>query len=100
MFNNSNKDLGRALAAIASADSQMRGRGGLLGLLLPTPRKVLMVGGAYMALSSVDPEMLGPVGPVLEKAKGMVPVDDIVMLVAPAVDAVKNTLASRIDAIT
>jgi len=100
MFNNSNKDLGRALAAIASADSQMRGRTGLLGLLLPTPRKVLMVGGAYMALNSVDPEMLGPVGPVLEKAKGMVPVEDIVMLVAPAVDAVKNTLASRIDAIT
>lgn len=100
MFNSSNKDLGRALAAIASADSQMRGRGGLLGLLFPTPRKVLMVGGAYMALNSVDPEFLGPVGPVLEKAKEKIPVNDIVMLVTPVLESVKNTLATRIDAIT
>lgn len=100
MFNSSNKDLGRALAAIAAADSQMRGRGGLLGLLFPTPRKVLMVGGAYMALNSVDPEFLGPVGPALEKVKEKIPVNDIVMLVTPAIDAVKNTLVTRIDAIT
>ena len=60
MFNNSNKELGRAFAAIATADSQMRGRSGILGLLMPTPRKVLMVGGAgTMALNSVDPECSG-----------------------------------------
>jgi len=99
MFNNSNKDLGRALAAIASADSQMRGRSGLLGLLLPTPRKVLMVAGAYTALNSVDPEFLGPIGPALETAKEKIPVGDIMMMVTPAIDAVKGQLASRIDAI-
>jgi hypothetical protein len=99
MFNNSNKELGRALAAIANADSQMRGRSGLLGLLLPTPRKVLVLGGAYMALTSVDPELLGPVGTALEKAKEKVPVEDILMMVTPVLDAVKEQLATRIDAI-
>ena len=99
MFNNSNKELGRALAAIASADSQLRGRSGLLGLLLPTPRKVLMVAGAYAAFNSVDPELLGPVGPAIEKAKERIPVGDLVMMVAPAIDAVKEQLATRIDAV-
>jgi hypothetical protein len=98
MFNNSNKELGRALAAIASADSQMRGRTGLLGLLFPTPRKVLLVGGAYMALNSVDAELLGPVGPALEKAKEKIPVNDIMMMVTPVVESVKNLVVSRIDA--
>lgn len=98
-MSSSNKELGRALAAIASADSQMRGRSGLLGLLLPTPRKVLLVAGAYTALNSVDPEFLGPIGPALETAKEKIPVGDIKMMVAPAIDAVKNTLAARIDAI-
>jgi hypothetical protein len=97
MFNSSNKDLGRALAAIASADHQMR-RGGILSFLFPTPRKVLLVGGAYMALQSVDAEMLGPVGPALEKAKELIPVDDILMMVTPAVESVKNLVVSRIDA--
>jgi len=99
MFNNSNKELGRALAAIASADSQLRGRGPLLSLLLPTPRKVLVLGGAYMALNSVDPEFLGPVGTAWEKAKERVPVGDIAMMVTPAVEAVRDQVAARIDAI-
>jgi len=99
MFNSSNKELGRALAAIASADKQMRGRGFLSSLLLPTPRKVLLVGGAYMALNNADPELLGPVGTAFEKAKEKVPVGDIMMMLTPAVDAVKNTLAERIDAV-
>jgi hypothetical protein len=98
MFNNSNKELGRALAAIASADNQLRGRTGLLGLLMPTPRKVLMVGGAYMALNSVDPEYLGPVGPALEKAKEKIPVNDIMMMVTPMLESVKNAVVARIDA--
>ena len=98
MFNSSNKELGRALAAIASADRQLRGRSGLLGLLMPTPRKVLLVGGTYMALNSVDPEFLGPVGPALEKAKEKIPVGDVLMVVKPIIDSVKTQVVARIDA--
>jgi hypothetical protein len=97
MFNSSNKELGRALAVIASADRQMRGRGGLLGLLMPTPRKVMLAGGAYYALNSVDPELLGPVAPMLEKVKA--PITDAVALLGPLLDSLKDTLAARIDAI-
>jgi hypothetical protein len=60
---------------------------------------VLVLGGAYMALTSVDPELLGPVGTALEKAKEKVPVEDILMMVTPVLDAVKEQLATRIDAI-
>jgi hypothetical protein len=99
MLNSSNKDLGRALAAIASADRQMRGRGGLASLLLPTPRKMIMLGALYTAVNNVDPEFLGPVGPALEKAKERIPVGDILMMVTPAIDALKGQLAARIDAV-
>jgi hypothetical protein len=98
MFNSSNKELGRALAAIASADRQLRGRSGLLGLLMPTPRKVMLVGGTYMALNSVDRELLGPVGPALDKAKERIPVNDIMMMVTPLIDGIKQQVIARIDA--
>jgi hypothetical protein len=98
MFNSSNKELGRALAAIASADRQLRGRSGLLGLLMPTPRKVLLFGGTYMALNSVDPEFLGPVGPALEKAKERIPLNEILMVVKPVIDGLREQVVARIDA--
>jgi hypothetical protein len=99
----SNKELGNALAAIASADGQIRRRRGrLIRLFFPSFRKVLVLGSAgaaYLALNNENGDILATIGPPLEKVKETVASSELYEMVAPDIEKAIAQVAERIDAI-
>jgi hypothetical protein len=98
------KELGRALAALASADKRLRRRRGLVGLFLPSFRKVVLVGGAgaaYVALSSNGnrDQLLEAIGPKVEQLRETVESTELYTLIAPDIEKAVAQLGERVDAI-
>jgi hypothetical protein len=98
------KELGRALAALAVADKKLRRRRGIVGLFLPSFKKVVLLGGAgaaYVALSTNGnrAELLDSITPTLEKVKETVESSEIYTLIAPDIEKAVEALGERVDAI-
>jgi hypothetical protein len=98
------KELGRALAALASADKRLRRRRGVFGLLFPSFRKVVIVGGAgaaYFALSANGnrAELIEAIAPKIEKVKERVESTELYSLIAPDIEKAVAQLGERVDAI-
>src|SRR5580658_7119141 len=90
------KELGRALAALASADRRLRRRRGIIGLFLPSFRKLVVLGGAgaaYLAVQSNNGngdiiDQLEQFAPKLEKVKEQVERNEIYSIIAPDIEKV------------
>jgi hypothetical protein len=98
------RELGRALAALASADKRLRRRRGIIGLFLPSFRKVVVLGSAgaaYAAISSNGnrTELLEAIGPRIEKVKETVERTELYALIAPDIEKAVAQLGERVDAI-
>jgi hypothetical protein len=101
------KDLGRALAALASADRRLRRRRGIIGLFLPSFRKVVVLGGAgaaYLAVQSQNGngdilDQIEQLAPKLEKVKEQVESTELYSLIAPDIEKVVALVGERVDAI-
>jgi hypothetical protein len=101
------KELGRALAALASADKRLRRRRGVIGLFLPSFRKLVVLGGAgaaYLAVQSNNGngdiiDQLEQFAPALEKVKEQVERNEIYSLIAPDIEKVVALVGERVDAI-
>jgi hypothetical protein len=98
------KDLGRALAALASADRRLRRRRGLIGIFLPSFRKLVVLGGAGAAYVVVTnngnpDELLEAIVPKIEKVKETVENTELYSLIAPDIEKAVAQLGERVDAI-
>jgi hypothetical protein len=101
------KDLGRALAALAAADKRLRRRRSIIGLFLPSFKKVVVLGGAgaaYVALQSQNGngdilDQLELIAPKLEKVKETVESTELYSLIAPDIGKVVALVGDRVDAI-
>jgi hypothetical protein len=98
------KELGRALAALAVADKKLRRRRGIIGLFLPSFKKVVLIGGAgaaYVAMNTNGnrAELLESIAPTLEKVKETVESSEIYTLIAPDIEKAVEALGERVDAI-
>jgi hypothetical protein len=98
------KELGRALAALASADKRLRRRRGLVGLFLPSFRKLVLLGGAgaaYMMITGTGnrDELLEAIGPRIEKVRETVENTELYSLIAPDIEKAVAQLGERVDAI-
>jgi hypothetical protein len=101
------KELGRALAALASADKRLRRRRGIVGLFLPSFRKLVVLGGAgaaYVALQSQNGngdilEQIEQLAPKLEKVREQVERTEIYALIAPDIEKAVGLLGERVDSI-
>ncbi|HWF52662.1 MAG TPA: hypothetical protein VG294_18610 [Solirubrobacteraceae bacterium] len=98
------KELGRALAALAVADKRLRRRRGIIGLFLPSFRKIVVLGGAgaaYVALSTNGnrAELMDSIAPTLEKVRETVESSEIYTLIAPDIEKAVEALGERVDAI-
>jgi len=107
LMNRNSKELGRALAALASADRRLGRRRGLIGLFLPSFRKVLLIGGAgavYVAVQSKNGngdlmDQLEQLAPKLEKVKHTVEGNELYTIIAPDIERVVALVGERVDAI-
>jgi len=101
------KDLGRALAALAVADKRLARRRSIIGLFLPSFKKVVVLGGAgaaYLALQSQNGngdilEQIEQLAPKLEKVKETVESTELYSLIAPDIEKVVALVGERVDAI-
>lgn len=98
------KELGRALAALAVADKKLRRRRGIIGLFLPSFKKVVVLGGAgaaYAALSSNgnSNELIDSIAPKIEKVKEQVESTELYAMIAPDIEKAVAQLGERVDAI-
>jgi hypothetical protein len=98
------RDLGRALAALASADRRLRRRRGLIGIFLPSFRKLVLIGGAgaaYVVVTSKGnpDELLEAIGPKIEKVRETVENTELYALIAPDIEKAVAQLGERVDAI-
>jgi hypothetical protein len=101
------KDLGRALAALASADKRLRRRRSIIGLFLPSFKKVVVLGGAgaaYLAVNSQNGNgdlmaQIEQLAPKLEKVKETVGSTELYALIAPDIEKAVAQLGERVDAI-
>ncbi|HWF74149.1 MAG TPA: hypothetical protein VG186_12430 [Solirubrobacteraceae bacterium] len=98
------KDLGRALAALAAADKRLRRRRGIIGLFLPSFRKVVLIGGAgaaYVAMSSNGnrAELIESIAPRLDKVRETVESTELYAMIAPDLEKAVEALGERVDAI-
>jgi hypothetical protein len=98
------KELGRALAALASADRRLRRRRGLVGLFLPSVRKLVLLGGAGAAYVVVTnngnrDDLLEAIVPKIEKVKETVENTELYSLIAPDIEKAVAQLGERVDAI-
>lgn len=98
------KELGRALAALASADRRLRRRRGLIGLVLPSFRKLVVLGGAAAAYAVVTnkgnpDDLLEAIGPTIEKVKETVENTELYAMIAPDIEKAVAQLGERVDAI-
>jgi hypothetical protein len=101
------KELGRALAALASADKRLRRRRSIIGLFLPSFRKVVILGGAgaaYLAVQSNNGngdilDQLELLAPKLEKVKETVESTELYTIIAPDLEKVVALVGERVDAI-
>ncbi|HEY5319111.1 MAG TPA: hypothetical protein VIJ20_14070 [Solirubrobacteraceae bacterium] len=101
------KELGRALAALAAADKRLRRRRGIIGLFLPSFKKVLVLGGAgaaYVAVNSQNGngdimEQLEQIAPKLEKVKETVESTELYSMIGPDIEKVMALVGERVDAI-
>lgn len=98
------KELGRALAALAAADKRLRRRRGIIGLFMPSFRKVLLLGGAGAAYVAVNSNgnldhMVEMVAPTIEKVRETVEGTELYTLIAPDIEKVVEQLGERVDAI-
>ncbi|MDQ6805087.1 MAG: hypothetical protein M3065_08975 [Actinomycetota bacterium] len=98
------KELGRALAALAAADKRLRRRRGVIGLFLPTFKKVVVLGGAGAAYVAVNTngnrtELIESIAPRIEKVKEQVESTEIYAMIAPDIEKAVAQLGERVDAI-
>jgi hypothetical protein len=98
------KELGRALAALAVADKKLRRRRGIVGLFMPSFRKLVLIGGAgaaYLMVSSNGNanELVEVIGPKIEQLKETVESTDIYTMIAPDIEKAIGQLGDRVDAI-
>ncbi|MDQ6777950.1 MAG: hypothetical protein M3071_17460 [Actinomycetota bacterium] len=101
------KELGRALAALAAADKRLRRRRSVIGLFLPSFKKVVVLGGAgaaYVAMQSQNGngDILGQIeslAPRIEKVKEQVEGTEIYSMIAPDLEKAVALLGERVDAI-
>jgi hypothetical protein len=98
------KELGRALAALASADKRLRRRRGLVGLFLPSFRKLVLIGGAGAAYVMVTnsgnrDDFLEAIVPKIEKVRETVENTELYSLIAPDIEKAVAQLGERVDAI-
>lgn len=98
------RELGRALAALASADRRLRRRRGLVGLFFPSFRKIVLLGGAgaaYLAISSNGntDELIETIAPKIEKVKETVESTELYTMIAPDIEQLIEQLGERVDAI-
>lgn len=104
--NRNSKELGRALAALAAADRRLTRRPRLLSLLLPSFRKVVLLGGAgaaYIAWQGQNGngngDILETIGPQLGKVRARIESTDLYTIVAPDIERAITQLGERVDAI-
>ena len=98
------KELGRALAALAAADKRLRRRRGIIGLFLPSFKKVVVLGSAgaaYIVLNSNGnrTELLESITPRIEKVKEQVESTELYAMIAPDIEKAVAQLGERVDAI-
>jgi hypothetical protein len=101
------KELGRALAALASADKRLRRRHSIIGLFLPSFKKVVILGGAgaaYLAVQSSNGngdimDQLEQLAPKLEKVRETVESTELFTIIAPDIEKVVALVGERVDAI-
>lgn len=99
------RDLGRALAVLAAADKRMRRRRGLIGLLTPSFRKVIVLGGAgaaYLAVMNQNGEsvdLMEAVTPALDKVRQTVESSDLYTIVQPDIERILAGIGDYVDAI-
>jgi hypothetical protein len=98
------KELGRALAALAAADKRLRRRRGIIGLFLPSFKKVVVLGSAgaaYIALSSNGnrAEFIESIAPKIEKVKETVESTELYAMIAPDLEKAVAQLGERVDSI-
>jgi len=107
IFNRNSKELGRALAALASADRRLGRRRGIIGLFLPSFKKVVLLGGAgaaYLAVQSKNGngdilDQFEQIAPKLEKVKEQVESTELFSMIAPDIEKVVALVGERVDSI-
>jgi hypothetical protein len=101
------KELGRALAALAAADKRLRRRRSIIGLFLPSFKKVVVLGGAgaaYLAVQSNNGngdilDQLELIAPKLEKVRETVESTELYAMISPDLEKAVALLGERVDSI-